>query len=164
VRLGLSTVYGIVKQNGGFINVDSEPGQGTTFTIYLLRHIPEGEHAKQEDLVESLLHGNETVLVVEDGPAILMMAAMVLERQGYTVLTAGTAGEAIRLFKEQDGRIHLLMTDVVMPDMNGRDLVKNSMDSIRCSDACSCRGIPPMSSPLTACLMKACILFRNRSH
>jgi len=122
--LGLATVYGIVKQNGGFINVDSEPGQGTTFTIYLPRHIPEGEHAKQEDVVEPLLHGNETVLVVEDEPAILMMAAMVLERQGYTVLTAGTAGDAIRLFKERDGRIHLLMTDVVMPDMNGRDLVK----------------------------------------
>jgi PAS domain S-box-containing protein len=122
--LGLAVVYGIVKQNNGFINVFSEPGQGSTFTIYLPRHMGGIGQEQKKGLAEAVPRGNETILLVEDDPSILIMAAMMLEGQGYTVLTAGTAGEAIRLFKEQTGRIHLLMTDVVMPDMNGRDLVK----------------------------------------
>ncbi len=121
--LGLAMVYGIVKQNNGFINVYSEPGQGTTFTIYLPRHTGESGQELKEDLAEPPPRGKETILLVEDEPTILMMAALMLEEQGYTLLTAGTAVEAIRLFKEQTGRIHLLVTDVVMPDMNGRDLV-----------------------------------------
>jgi PAS domain S-box-containing protein len=122
--LGLATVYGIVKQNNGFINVYSEPGQGTTFTIYLPRHIGENGEVQNEGANEPAPLGNETILLVEDEPTILSMTAMMLKGQGYTVLTAGSATEAIRLFREQTGTIHLLMTDVVMPDMNGRDLGK----------------------------------------
>jgi PAS domain S-box-containing protein len=122
--LGLSTVYGIVRQNKGFINVYSEPGQGTTFTIYLPRHMGENGEAVKEAAAESAPRGNEMVLLVEDELTILKMADLMLEGLGYTVLTAGTAAEAIRLFREQSGKIRLLMTDVVMPDMNGRDLAR----------------------------------------
>ena len=122
--LGLAMVYGIVKQNNGFIHVYSEPGQGTVFTIYLPRHMGENEQASEKGLAEAAPHGTETILLVEDEPTILAMTALMLEELGYTVLSAGTGGEALRLFKEQAGRIHLLISDVVMPDMNGRDLVK----------------------------------------
>ena len=122
--LGLATVYGIVKQNNGFISVDSEPGRGTAFTIYLPHHAGESEQASKAAVAEALPRGRETIMLVEDEPTILMMAAVILEGQGYTVVSAGTAGEAIRLFREQAGRVHLLMSDVVMPDMNGRDLFK----------------------------------------
>lgn len=122
--LGLATVYGIVKQNNGFINVYSEPGQGTAFTIYLPRHIGEDVQAPEKDLAEAVPRGNETILLVEDEPTILMMAALMLEEQGYTVLSAGTTVEAIRLFHEQAGKINLVITDVVMPGMSGRDLVE----------------------------------------
>jgi CheY-like chemotaxis protein len=120
--LGLATVYGIVKQNNGFISVESEPGQGTTFTVYFPRHTGESDQAQQEAVAGTLPCGSETILLVEDEPTILTMAAAILEGQGYRVIPAGNAGEAIRLFKEQAGRIHLLMSDVIMPEMNGRDL------------------------------------------
>ena len=123
--LGLATVYGIIKQNNGFINVYSEPGQGTTFRIYLPRHLGKAEQARTEDVTQRPLSGHETILLVEDDPAMLKMAAVMLKRQGYTVLAANTPGEAIRLAKEHAGEIHLLLTDVVMPEMNGRDLAKN---------------------------------------
>ena len=122
--LGLATVYGIVKQNNGFINVYSEPGQGTTFTIYLPRHIGEDVQAPEKVLAEAVPRGNETILLVEDEPTILMMAALMLEEQGYTVLSAGTAVEAICLFHEQAGKINLVISDVVMPGMSGPDLVE----------------------------------------
>ena len=123
--LGLATVYGIVKQNNGFINVYSEPGQGTTFTIYLPRHAGKAAQARTEGAAEPAARGHETILLVEDEPAILKLTTTMLEQQGYTVLAAGTPGEAIRLAEEHAGEIHLLMTDVVMPEMNGRDLAKN---------------------------------------
>jgi response regulator RpfG family c-di-GMP phosphodiesterase len=122
--LGLSTVYGIVRQNDGFINVYSEPQQGTTFRIYLPRHTSKTEQVRTEGPQEPVLRGHETVLVVEDEPAILEMSKLMLEQQGYRILTAGTPGEAIRLAEKHAGEIHLLMTDVVMPEMNGRDLAK----------------------------------------
>jgi CheY-like chemotaxis protein len=123
--LGLATVYGIVKQNDGFINVDSEPGQGTTFTIYLPRHVGEVGQAQTGGEAGPDIRGRETILLVEDEPAILSLTTTMLERQGYTVLAASTPGEAIRLGREHPGEIHLLMTDVVMPEMNGRDLARN---------------------------------------
>jgi signal transduction histidine kinase len=123
--LGLATVYGIVKQNHGFINVYSEPGQGTTFKIYLPRYQGKAERLHQEGPAEPVGRGRETILLVEDEPAILAMTTRMLQRQGYTVLAAATPGEAIRLAEAHAGEIHLLMTDVVMPEMNGRDLAKN---------------------------------------
>jgi two-component system cell cycle sensor histidine kinase/response regulator CckA len=125
--LGLATVYGIIKQNNGFINVYSEPGHGTTFTIYLPRHKGESMEVLKESLPEPFPRGDETILLVEDESTILVMVAMMLEGQDYTVLTAGSAGEAIQLFKENPGKIQMLMTDVVMPDMNGRDLARELM-------------------------------------
>jgi PAS domain S-box-containing protein len=125
--LGLATVYGIVKQNNGFINVYSEPGKGTTFKIYLSRHAAEADQIRKESPVPPAARGHETILLVEDEPAILKMATMMLERQGYRVLAASAPGEAVRVAGEHAGEIHLLMTDVVMPEMNGRDLAKNLM-------------------------------------
>jgi len=123
--LGLATVYGIVKQNHGFVNVYSEPNLGTTFTIYLPRHLGSGIRAPSEHAPEAAVRGHETILVVEDEAAILSLSARVLEQQGYTVLAAGTPGEAIRLAHEHGEAIDLLMTDVVMPEMNGRVLARN---------------------------------------
>ena len=122
--LGLAIIYGIVKQNNGFINVYSEPGQGTTFKIYLPR-FHTSEKIQEEILPEkSALTGNETILLVEDEPAILKMTKMMLERKGYLVLSAATPADAIHIADAYVGKIHLLITDVVMPGMNGRDLAK----------------------------------------
>jgi PAS domain S-box-containing protein len=123
--LGLATVYGMVRQNNGFIDVHSEPGQGTTFKIYLPRHVDQAPPVPRETLAEPAALGQETILLVEDEPALLAMTTIILEAQGYSVLTAGTPGEAIRLAGVHTGKIHLLMTDVVMPEMNGRDLAQN---------------------------------------
>jgi PAS domain S-box-containing protein len=123
--LGLATVYGAVKQNNGFINALSEPQQGTSFTIYLPRYAGKVEQLRAAGPAEAANHGRETVLLVEDEPTILQVTTTMLEMQGYTVIPAGTPGEAIRLAREYTGEIHLLMTDVVMPEMNGRDLANN---------------------------------------
>ncbi len=123
--LGLATVYGIVKQNHGFITVDSELNQGTTFKIYLPRHAGITAHARSEGDAHPLPRGRETILLVEDEPAILTMTKTMLEHQGYAVLAANTPGAAIRLAREHAGEIHLLVTDVVMPEMNGRDLAQH---------------------------------------
>ena len=122
--LGLATIYGIVKQNKGFINIYSEPNQGTTFKIYLPRHIGKAEQAQKKELREPVMRGQETVLVVEDEPAILNLSKIMLEKQGYKVLTASKPSEAIRLAEKHAGEIHLLMTDVVLPEMNGPDLAQ----------------------------------------
>ncbi|SHO52334.1 PAS domain S-box-containing protein [Desulfopila aestuarii DSM 18488] len=120
--LGLATVYGIIKQNNGFINVYSEPGQGTTFKIYLPRHtkqITTGQK-KEED---AIMHGRgEIILVVEDEASILKLASRILTSLGYVALTANSPQEAVKLAKENEKRIDLLITDVIMPEMNGRDL------------------------------------------
>jgi len=122
--LGLATVYGIVKQNNGFINVYTEPGQGTTFKIYLPRHRGAIEQRQQEGAAESA-GGHETILLAEDEPTILNMTKEMLQRLGYTVLAASLPGDAIRLAKAHAAEIHLLITDVVMPEMNGQDLARN---------------------------------------
>ena len=123
--LGLATVYGAVRQNNSLIDVQSEPGQGTTFRIYFPRHreeIPQPSGAGQD---EPSGCGNETILLVEDEPTILRMAATMLQREGYTVLPADNVGEAIRLAEAHLGRIDLLVSDVVMPQMNGRELARS---------------------------------------
>ncbi len=123
--LGLASVFGMVKQNNGFINVYSEPGQGTTFKIYLPAYADKatGEVAKVPDRPTE--HGHETVLLVEDEAVILEMTTIMLSRLGYTVVAAASPGEAIRLAHEHRGRFDLLMTDVVMPEMNGQELAEN---------------------------------------
>ena len=123
--LGLATVFGIVKQNNGFINVYSEPGIGTTFTIYLPRYAGKTGMALREGMAKIAPLGQETILLVEDELAILNMASKILTKQGYSVLQANTPAEAIRLVKEQGGMIDLLITDVIMPGMNGKDLAHN---------------------------------------
>ena len=118
--LGLATVYGIVKQNGGFINAYSEPGEGTRITVYLARHLRASAQEHAEGEAEPHARGHETILLVEDELSILNMTKSLLERQGYTVLAANTPADALHL--AQGRAIHLLMTDVVMPEMNGREL------------------------------------------
>ena len=121
--LGLATVYGIVKQNNGSINVYSEPGEGTTFRIYFPRCAePETDVAAPGLPKPVELAGTETILVVEDEESIREMLKMMLQKSGYTMLIAASPQEAMCLVAEQGGRIDLLITDVVMPEMNGRDL------------------------------------------
>jgi two-component system cell cycle sensor histidine kinase/response regulator CckA len=122
--LGMATVYGIIKQNNGFINVYSETGKGTTFKICLPRYAGKTVGASAEGPAEVTHGGPETILLVEDEPSILKLGKTILEGLGYRVLAAGTPGEAIGLAEKHAGEIHLLMTDVVMPEMNGRDLAK----------------------------------------
>jgi PAS domain S-box-containing protein len=120
--LGLATVYGIIKQNRGFINVYSEPDNGTTFKIYLPRDAAGIVGTKDSRAPELHLGRGETVLLVEDESALLVIAKRLMESLGYAVLGASGPGEALRLAEEHTGEIHLLLTDVVMPEMNGRDL------------------------------------------
>ena len=122
--LGLATIYGIVKQNKGFINVYSEPGQGSTFKIYLPRSASGADADTAMSQKPSAAGGTETILLVEDEPSILRMTRMMLERKGYTVLTAATPKEAMKKAATHSGVIDLLMTDVVLPEMNGRKLAE----------------------------------------
>jgi len=122
--LGLSTVFGIVKQNKGFINVYSEPGQGTTFKIYLPEHQQIDSRRNEKRVQPKQYLGNETILLVEDEPSIIRLTQLMLERLGYTILSASTPGEAIKIATEPNVSIDMLITDVVMPDMNGKNLAK----------------------------------------
>lgn len=122
--LGLATIYGIVQQNRGHIRVDSAPGQGATFTIYLPRH----GHSEVAPIVtspQSLSQGQgETVLFVEDEDTVLQMGREALEFLGYAVLPAATSNEAMRLAQTHNGVIDLLITDIIMPEMNGQELAR----------------------------------------
>jgi len=120
--LGLATVYGIVDQNHGFINVYSEPNRGTTFKVYLPRYVGKSEKNQIKPPKQAINRGHETVLLVEDSLSILQSGKQLLESLGYNVLAANTPNEAIRLAKEHAGNIQLLITDVIMPEMNGREL------------------------------------------
>jgi PAS domain S-box-containing protein len=121
--LGLATVHGIVSQNGGFIDVASELGRGTTFAIYLPRQAGVGADARAVARVADD-RGDETILVVEDEAALLRLEARTLEALGYTVLPASSPAEALHMASRYAGEIHLLVSDVVMPGMNGQDLAR----------------------------------------
>jgi two-component system, cell cycle sensor histidine kinase and response regulator CckA len=122
--LGLSTAYGIVRQSRGAISVDSFPGNGTTFRIYLPRFVDEMSPALGDPRLPQLASGASTILLVEDENAVRQFAATVLARSGYTVLQATNAEEALALAGEYHRPIHLLLTDIVMPGLNGRDLAR----------------------------------------
>jgi PAS domain S-box-containing protein len=123
--LGLATVYGVVKQNKGSIAVSSEPGRGTTFRICLPAHATRStESVEQVHTPEAFPTEGMTILLVEDEPAVLTTTRMMLETQGYTVLASMSPSDALRIAQEYPGKIHLLITDVVMPGMNGRDLAE----------------------------------------
>jgi two-component system, cell cycle sensor histidine kinase and response regulator CckA len=120
--LGLSTVYGIVRQNNGFINVSSRLEKGTTFDIFVPRHQEAIVQAAVTETVPMPSGNGETILVVEDETAILELLETMLHELGYAVLAETSPLSALDLAREHAGRLHLLITDVIMPDMNGRDL------------------------------------------
>jgi two-component system, cell cycle sensor histidine kinase and response regulator CckA len=120
--LGLATVYGIVKQNNAIINVDSNLGHGTTFKIYLPRHSAKNEDVWKEIQGNQVVGGDETILLVEDDPAMLEMTGSMLKILGYHVLRALKPSEALLLAKRHTTEIHLLVTDMILPEMNGREL------------------------------------------
>jgi DNA-binding response OmpR family regulator len=120
----LATVYGSVRQNNGFISVDSKPGNGTTFRIYFPR-VEEGSASPpSEEQPKTRSGATETVLVVEDEPALRRTIRVCLETLGYTILEADRPEDALHLVAKHRGEIELLVTDVVLPDMNGRDLAE----------------------------------------
>jgi PAS domain S-box-containing protein len=127
--LGLATVYGILKQNGGHISAYSEPGQGTTFRVYLPRCESPGTEGSTHHPEAAQAGGDETVLLVEDEVILLGLVARQLEQLGYTVMTARSPREALELAGKYAGEIDLLITDVIMPEMNGRELALRFSDS-----------------------------------
>ncbi len=129
--LGLATVYGIVKQSNGYIWVYSQPGHGTSFKIYLPRVEGAAEPAAPRPAPPASLRGAETILLVEDEEAVRNLTRRVLEAHGYTVLTAADGEEALRLATGHNGPIQLLVTDVVMPNMSGRQLAERVVSARR---------------------------------
>ncbi len=125
--LGLSIVYGIVKQNGGEIMVYSELGKGTTFKIYLPMSRTPAELAAAEHRAQQM-HGNETVLVCEDEAGIRKLVVAMLTKQGYRVLEADKPQDAVAMLQDQGSTIHLLLTDIVMPQINGFELAKTARE------------------------------------
>jgi len=133
--LGLATVYGIVMQNEAFINIESKPGRGTVICIYLPRHTEARQQKPAQQDAEKISTGNGTILLIEDEPELLNITRKMLEQLGYTVYATTKPGEALALAAEKGRHINILMTDVVMPIMNGRELsekVKAILPDIKC--------------------------------
>jgi CheY-like chemotaxis protein len=133
IGLGLATCYGIVKQHGGHIRVNSEPGRGTALMIYLTPVDEPAPPVTPEDVGE-VPRGTETILLVEDETTLLNLARRILEQHGYTVLVGSSGPEALQVAERHGGVIHLLVTDVVMPQMSGRvlaDLLRPRCPGVR---------------------------------
>ena len=125
--LGLSTAFGVVRQSGGAIALKSEPGRGTTVTILLPADDPADAAepvTASRPIIDGAHRGTETVLLVENDPAVRTVARTILRRAGYQVLAAENAGEALLICEQTEGRIELLLTDIVMPRVNGRQLAR----------------------------------------
>lgn len=122
--LGLSMVYGIIQQSGGTVRVESEPGKGTTFHIFLPRAEGVFETTLDESARDSIPAGTETILLVEDAAVVRALVREVLEQRGYSVLEARDGGEALSISENHDGPIHLILTDLLMPRMGGHELAK----------------------------------------
>jgi len=123
--LGLATVYGIVKQHHGWLDVESQPADGTTFRIGLPASAPKGVTKPVEKSQDPLPGGGETILVVEDEPALRALVTQMLSRFGYRVLSAASGVSALQVWNEHGSEIELLLTDMVMPDgMTGRQLAE----------------------------------------
>jgi two-component system, cell cycle sensor histidine kinase and response regulator CckA len=122
--LGLSTVYGIVKQSGGYIWAESKIDEGTTFKVYLPRVDDKPEPIASRAVSPSLYRGTETVLLVEDDDGVRVLIRQMLERQGYTVLETSNAGEAFIVSERDKSPIHLVLTDVVLKQLSGRELAQ----------------------------------------
>ena len=120
--LGLATVYGIIQQNQGFIEVTSAPNAGSTFELFIPRWLGPVEDAAADEVVGPTRGADETILLVEDEPTLAKTYSRMLEELGYRVYTATSPKQALQLADEHAGRIHLLVTDVIMPEMNGRAL------------------------------------------
>jgi PAS domain S-box-containing protein len=133
--LGLATVFGIVKQNDGFINLYSEPGQGTTVRIYLRSAQGLEEAAPQQPMPREILTGTETILLVEDEPALLELGRNILGKLGYRVVATQDPTEALAMVRDRGLEIDLLLTDVIMPQLSGRDLcaeLQRHVPGLRC--------------------------------
>jgi PAS domain S-box-containing protein len=128
--LGLASVHGIVEQNGGFLDVESEPGRGSSFHVYLPRHEGPASHTKFPAVRANPRGAGETLLLVEDEPALLGLVQRMLEGLGYRVLTAFCGEEALEVAAENRSEVRLVVTDVVMPGMNGRELCERLLAAI----------------------------------
>ncbi len=150
--LGLATVYGIVKQSGGYIWVYSELGIGTTFKVYLPRVAGPAEPPAAVPATNASLHGSETILVAEDQDEVRTLIRKILEARGYHVLTAANGAAALEIAALHPGPIHLLVSDVVMPGMSGRE-VSLFLASTRCPETVGRRGAPEAGlEPATRCV------------
>jgi CheY-like chemotaxis protein len=122
--LGLASVYGIIRQNSGFVHVSSQLGRGSTFHVYLPKYDGDQAGPTLSDNIDTVPKGTETILLVEDEDAVLVVLAEFLEHCGYTVIRAATPADALNAFDEARSPIDLLVTDMIMPGMNGRVLTK----------------------------------------